>query len=199
VARREQWNKNACVIDCHHFYVIFSESGNVTRLMENRALSHHQGRKMKHSLKLWIFVLCGGSLCLFMTACGDDNESDSGGTDGDTDVDSDGSSMTSLSRDVVPIMSSNCGFCHKRGSTPYPAAVANDVYWQTAADVTDRIGTLIIAGSSVTSPLISVLKQEASVGVGPTLMPPPSSSRPPMSADNIAVVATWIDEGANDN
>ena len=105
----------------------------------------------------------------------------------------------SLANDVVPIMASNCGVCHAREGSPSPEAVANSVYFENSQDMLSRVGSLIEPGDSEGSLLISVLRQDVGIGAGPTLMPPPSSARNPMTKTRITVVATWIDDGAPDN
>lgn len=105
----------------------------------------------------------------------------------------------SLSDDVVPIISTECGFCHTRQDPPNPAATLNGVYYETAQDLLDKVGGPIVAGSATDSRLIDILRQDLAVGSGPTLMPPPPSGRPPVGEADIAIVAEWIDQGAEDD
>ena len=118
---------------------------------------------------------------------------------GDTGTTGGTKATVSLAKDVVPIIDRECGFCHTRTDSPNPMAVANKVYLEEGGDLLGLVGTFIVAGDSSKSGFIGVLDQSVSVGVGPTVMPPPASGRKAMSKKDVAVVATWIDEGALDN
>jgi len=105
---------------------------------------------------------------------------------------------TSLVEHVMPIIDSACGGCHTRTDAPFPPAVANGVFYDDAADLLALVGTFIVAGDSANSGFVAILTQSMAVGQGPTLMPPPDMADA-MSGDDVAVVAAWIDEGAEDN
>jgi hypothetical protein len=105
---------------------------------------------------------------------------------------------TSLVEHVMPIIDQSCGGCHTRTDAPFPPAVANGVYCDDADDLLALVGTFIVAGDSANSGFVTILSQAMAVGQGPTLMPPPEMAGA-MSDDDVAVVAAWIDEGAEDN
>jgi mono/diheme cytochrome c family protein len=135
------------------------------------------------------------ALTFALSACGDDGSmmmTDTGMT-GDT-----GMALVSLEMDGLPIIQARCGGCHTRGMAPFPPAVANDVYFETKEDVLGLVGTFIVAGDSSSSGFISILRQDMAVGMGPTLMPPPMAAEA-MPADEVDMIALWIDQGAMDN
>lgn len=150
---------------------------------------------------------------LLLTGCGDDDGQqptpdsavsvDRGAgadTSGGDDIGAgEGATAVSLSTQVVPIVQAQCGHCHTRNNSPAPKAVENQAYFETKADLLQRIGTAIVAGDAAQSPLIKIMRQELAVGDGPTLMPPPASNRPKMPDSEVAIVAAWIDQGAKDN
>ena len=128
-----------------------------------------------------------GLVAAFAVACGDDDSDDP-------------AASVSLASDVVPIMAARCGTCHQPGGNP--GAIANGTYFNTADDIMGKVdnafGT-IVSGDSANSGLIKIMKQEISVGAGPTLMPPPPSGNDPVPAGEIDTVAKWIDDGAVEN
>jgi mono/diheme cytochrome c family protein len=105
---------------------------------------------------------------------------------------------TSLVEHVMPIIDQSCGGCHTRADAPFPPAVANGVYYDDVDDVLTLVGTFILGGDSANSDFVAILTQAMAVGQGPTLMPPPDMAGA-MSQDDVAIVAAWIDEGAEDN
>lgn len=105
---------------------------------------------------------------------------------------------TSLSVHVMPLISQSCGGCHTRTNAPFPPAVANEVYYDNEDDLLGMVGTFILAGDAANSGFVAILTQDFPVGQGPTLMPPPDMAEP-MTDDAIAVVTSWINEGAQDN
>ena len=119
--------------------------------------------------------------------------------DGPANVpDPDAGIEVSLRDDVMPLILQSCGGCHTDTDAPFPPAVVNGVVYQSADDILALVGSFIIAGDSANSGFLAILTQELAVGEGPTLMPPPDLAAP-MSADDVQIVATWIDQGARDN
>lgn len=128
------------------------------------------------------FKLCALFLSsVALVACGGDSEE----------------AEVSLSSQALPLVVSSCGGCHARENSPTPAAVANMVYLEEKGDVLGLVGSFIVAGDSANSGFVKILTQEMPVGAGPTVMPPPPS--PAMSADDVATISRWIDQGAKDN
>ena len=135
------------------------------------------------SRTLLLFCLCGA---LAGFGCGDDPEEEQQ------------TEELSLSADVMPVFAQNCAGCHARENSPFPDAVANGVYFENKDDILANVGTFIVAGDSANSGLVGVLRQDFGVGASMTLMPPPDVGSAVPSAD-VARVAGWIDDGANDN
>ena len=98
----------------------------------------------------------------------------------------------------MPLILESCGGCHKRMGTPFPTAVANEVYYEDEEDLLGLVGSFIIAGDAANSGLVAILTQDLAVGQGPTLMPPPDLSGP-MDENQVAIVKAWIDQGAKNN
>lgn len=117
---------------------------------------------------------------------------------GDTSTGSTDPATVSLVDDVVPIVERECGVCHTRTDSPSRNAVRNDVFLERRNDLLRLVGTAVVAGDAAGSDLIAWMTQAQGAGSGPTLMPPPGTGDP-MDAADIAVVETWIDEGAPDN
>lgn len=127
-----------------------------------------------------------------------DGDGDSTGEPGTDDGDT-GDLEVSLTDDVLPLYLDRCGFCHTRTDSPAPPAVANNVFLEEKGDLLGLVGSFIIAGDSANSGLIAVSTGDFPVGMGPTVMPPPGSGKNPFSEAEAAVVAAWIDAGAQDN
>ncbi len=92
----------------------------------------------------------------------------------------------SFAADVKPIFSKYCADCHLNGSAKGGFALdSTDTALQEG-----RNGARIVAGDSANSNLLHRVKGDPGV----KKMPPKGES---MSADEIAVIAAWIDQGAN--
>lgn len=126
---------------------------------------------------------------LLAAACNGDDMSDP-----DTDTDTDAETV-SLSADVMPLVQLHCGGCHQREGGQ-AEAVVNDVYFEEKGDLLGLVGTFIIAGDSSSSGFMGVLSGDTAVGSGPTTMPPAGNT---ITDDELAMVAAWIDAGAEDN
>ena len=87
-------------------------------------------------------------------------------------------------RDVRPVLAQACFACHG----PAEAARQADLRLDTA----DFVETLVRPGDAAGSPLFQRLTTEERIG----RMPPVSSGRS-LSADEIRLVRTWIDQGAH--
>ena len=140
------------------------------------------------------------ALALALSACGTETTTpavtDSGAAT-DSGADAGTTKEVSFATQVLPILADNCGFCHSPlGQGP---AIANKVYYDTKASIFALKNKAYVPGDSANSGLIGILNQKFGVGKGITLMPPPKSGRPAVSAADIAIVAKWIDEGAKDN
>lgn len=85
-------------------------------------------------------------------------------------------------RDVAPILEDRCLKCH------YPGNSKGDLSLATSADVVEN--DYLSPGDAVSSHFVGLLKSTDS---GPAEMP---KGEPPLSEEEIAVIARWIDAGA---
>lgn len=90
-------------------------------------------------------------------------------------------------RQIKPILATNCSMCHSAEKRSGGLSLA------TYADILDggRSGTAIRPGSSAKSVLMQHLTGETE--------PRMPFGKPPLSADNLKLIRTWIDEGARPN
>ncbi|MFK7930474.1 MAG: hypothetical protein AB8H79_19970 [Myxococcota bacterium] len=137
---------------------------------------------------------------LTFTACNGDDPTDTTDTTDSTDStdstdDTDVVETVSLETDVMPIVITNCGGCHKRVDGN-EGAVRNGAYLEEKGDILGMVGTFIVAGDSANSGFLGVMSGDTPVGAGPTAMPPFGDGVPQADLDTFA---TWIDEGAKDN
>jgi mono/diheme cytochrome c family protein len=133
-----------------------------------------------------------------LVACADDTKTDTGTTPTGTDTGTEAVAAFSLASDVLPIFQQNCSGCHTRTDPPYTQAVANMAYLEETGDILALIGLAIVPGDSAGSALIGILNQDFGVGKGYASLMPPAPA-PPVGDADIAIVAQWIDEGAEDN
>ncbi len=100
--------------------------------------------------------------------------------------DSGAAGQISFVRDVQPIFAARCVSCH--GPKKQSSAFRLDV--SESAFKGGEIGRAIVPGNSAESPLISYIS-----GGDDSIRMPPSGDR--LTADEIAVLRNWIDEGAD--
>lgn len=136
----------------------------------------------------WVGILLMGIGC--------NTNSDTGFVD--TDIQTDSGIATSLRTDVMPIIEQSCGGCHTREDAPFPDAVINGAYYDEPQDILNLVGSFITPGDANNSGFVAILTQDLAVGQGPTLMPPPKMASA-MPEDDVAVIRSWINEGALDN
>lgn len=91
----------------------------------------------------------------------------------------------SFSRDIKPILSNRCFTCHGPDADERKADLRLDV-------AEGSVGTVIKAGSPEASEMIARITSKDPE----TMMPPASSKKPALSADEIALLTRWIREGA---
>ena len=131
------------------------------------------------------------SICLFVTALLVLASCQSEQIDLSQVVEPDG--PVSFAADVQPLFRATCGGvgCHIGETT-------NGVNLTTHAQVLESIGLqynapIVVPGEPENSPLLDKLSPDPQFG---TRMP---QGRAPLSGDQIALVRTWIEEGALDN
>ena len=137
------------------------------------------------------------SLTLFACSGGDDSDTDTTDTDFvDTDV-----AATSFAGAVWPILETNCAGCHA-DDTYHPGfklADATTAYTSLVGDAPDKadggFAKYVVPGDPDNSLLVHKIAQ-ATPSYGGAQMPLNGSA---LSAADQAVIATWIEEGAEDN
>ena len=90
-------------------------------------------------------------------------------------------------RDVQPILTRNCVTCHNAAKQRGGLRLDDG----TAALKGGNAGLVIAPGKSRDSYLVKVV-----AGLDPDLKMPPKG-KPPLSADDVAILRDWIDQGAN--
>ncbi len=91
---------------------------------------------------------------------------------------------------VRPILSQNCFYCHGPDAKHREADLRLDVREAATADLGGHAA--IVPGK----PDQSVLLERVCSADDEQLMPPPASKRPRLSADDVAVLRRWIEQGA---
>ena len=104
----------------------------------------------------------------------------------------------SFSKDVLPVFVRSCGACHKREGGN-EEAVERKVYYETKEDVLGKVGKFIIPGKPQESGLLKILNQTQPVSDAKIVMPPPGSSVPAWSKDELDLFSRWVQAGAGDN
>lgn len=95
----------------------------------------------------------------------------------------------SYNRDVRPILSDKCFFCHGFDDKTREAGLRLDV--REAAIEARESGTAVVPGDPDNSTIIQRIETD-----NPKLAMPPASTHKSISADEVAVLKQWIKEGA---
>ncbi len=103
-------------------------------------------------------------------------------------------SQVSFSEDVQPILAENCLKCHVEGGAGFEKNGLSMVTYQNLMNGT-KFGAVIDPGSSVSSTLARLISGNAD----PSLKMPHGAGNKPLSADEVATIKTWIDQGAKNN
>jgi len=104
----------------------------------------------------------------------------------------------SLEQDLMPVFSRSCGACHQREGGN-EKAIVNGVFYETKADILEKVGQYIIPGKPKDSGLFKVCSQSVPVGESLIVMPPPKSNVPKWSTEELDRFSQWITAGALDN
>ena len=104
----------------------------------------------------------------------------------------------SLEQDLMPVFSRSCGGCHQREGGN-KNAIVNQVFYETKADILEKVGQYIIPGKPQDSGLFKVCNQSVPVGDSLIVMPPPKSNVPKWSTEELDKFSQWITAGAPDN
>ena len=101
-----------------------------------------------------------------------------------------GAETIRFNRDVRPILSQNCFFCHGPDEKHREAELRLDLAGAATADLGGRAA--IVPGQPERSELLNRVSSHDD----DELMPPPASKKARLSDDQIAILRQWIDEGA---
>jgi mono/diheme cytochrome c family protein len=104
----------------------------------------------------------------------------------------------SLEKDLLPLFQRSCGGCHEPDSA-IRGAIKGGAFFNTKADLLEKVGGPIVAGKPDESGLIKVLDQTAKFGKRDLVMPPPNADGAKFSTEEIEKVKAWIKAGAKDN
>jgi hypothetical protein len=97
----------------------------------------------------------------------------------------------SFDRDIRPILSDKCFACHGPDASKRQAGLRLDVR-DIAIKAADSGETAIVPGKSAASELL----RRVSAADDAVLMPPPEAKRGRLTAEQIAKLQRWIDQGA---
>ena len=120
-----------------------------------------------------------------------------------------GQRAMSFTRDVNPILQSNCAVCHAPGEPGYEASGFSVASYQDVMKGT-RYGPVVAPGSSVGSTMVRLIRHQADPSIN---MPRTYSVELEQKHEHIVlgkgarsltdheidIVAHWIDQGAKDN
>ena len=138
-------------------------------------------------------------LSLSMTAACDDSDDELGSDTGSDSGNGDGDGDDSLSfeSDILPLISDRCG-CHRSGNSPGNLGLDSATAYGNLVgrNATQAPMKRVEANSAENSYLPYKLKDtQASVGGSGAVMPK-GQGAPRLSPEEIALVETWINEGA---
>jgi len=104
----------------------------------------------------------------------------------------------SLKENLMPLFARSCAGCHKREGGN-PKAIEHKIFYEKPEDVMAQVGRLIIAGAPEKSKVVYLLTPPKNPNERKEVMPPPRSNVQMMSEKEIALISTWIKQGAKNN
>lgn len=99
----------------------------------------------------------------------------------------------SFSKDVMPVLKKHCSECHLPGGEGQLASGLDLSSFEGVMKGT-KFGSVVRAGDSVSSTLSILIEGRADPSINM-----PHGDRPPLSKDETATIARWINEGAKKN
>ena len=99
----------------------------------------------------------------------------------------------SFSKEIRPILDARCMECHKLGGEGEQASGLSMENYATLMKGT-KFGPVIKPGDALSSTLMILIDGRADPSINM-----PHGDREPLSADQIKLFETWIDQGANNN
>ena len=110
-------------------------------------------------------------------------------------------SEISFSSDVQPILEKHCVECHDSGGEGVTASGFSTRDYDSVMKGT-RLGRVVVPGSGISSTLYLVVAHKTA----PEIQMPPHHRQAwaeghgsPLSEDEVEIIQTWIDQGAQDN
>ncbi len=100
----------------------------------------------------------------------------------------------SFSEDIQPILKANCLKCHQEGGAGFEKNGLSMVRYENLMNGT-KFGPVIEAGDSASSTLYRLISGAAD----PSLKMPHGSGNKPLNDSEVALIKTWIDQGAKNN
>ncbi|MFQ6021094.1 MAG: c-type cytochrome domain-containing protein [Acidiferrobacterales bacterium] len=114
----------------------------------------------------------------------------------------------SFKEDVNPILQANCASCHSVGGKGYTASGFSVESYEQVMKGT-KFGAVIVPGASITSTLVILMEHKADHSINmPRSTKQVAANDPfllkwkepvPLPLEQIEIVKTWIDQGAEDN
>ena len=99
----------------------------------------------------------------------------------------------SYAKDVAPILAARCQSCHVPGQPGYVAS-GFDVQGYDSLMKGTRYGPVVLPGDPLTSALVMLIEGRAD----PSIMMPHAGAQP-LTADEIATIRHWVEQGAKNN
>ena len=106
--------------------------------------------------------------------------------------------QVSFKYDVHPIFQERCMICHAPGSPGCLASGFSVATYQSLMKGT-RYGPVVVAGSSLDSNLLRLVKHEADPSIAMPRSPTPGMPSGWLKPEQINLIETWINQGAKDN
>lgn len=103
-----------------------------------------------------------------------------------------GKTQVSFKQDIHPMLTKHCGECHQQGGQG-SEKTGFQVDSHASLMQGTKFGPVVVAGSAVSSTLWRLVAGK----VDPSIQMP--HGREPLKADEVALLETWIDQGAKDN
>jgi hypothetical protein len=106
--------------------------------------------------------------------------------------------QVSFKQDVFPIFQERCMQCHAPGSPGCVASGFSVATYQSLMKGT-RFGPVVVAGSSLDSNLLRLVKHEADPSIAMPRSLTPGMPSEWLEGRQINLIETWINQGARDN
>ena len=104
-----------------------------------------------------------------------------------------GEPAVSYSKEVQPILQTHCVECHTGAGTGLAKSGLDMGSYEGLMKGT-KLGPVIKPGNSVSSTLVLLIEGKADPSINM-----PHGGKEPMPKDQIAVIRTWVDQGAKNN